>query len=145
MACTSFDFLTLGPAMSGRELEQSLLEHLRSLILELGKGLAFVGSQHHLEDGSQAYNTTTRWFPSIHYAILDAQSRKYHLTRIILHENCVYFYHSWQPLFPTAIMRVNIITAAENHPYDMNVITFIRSGVPSISAIYAHLPKHLNT
>jgi hypothetical protein len=45
----SFDFLALGPAMSERELEQSLLEHLRSLIFELGKGFAFGGSQHHLE------------------------------------------------------------------------------------------------
>jgi predicted nuclease of restriction endonuclease-like (RecB) superfamily len=51
----SFDFLALGPAMSERELEQSLQEHLRSLILELGKGFAFVGSQHHLEVGGQDY------------------------------------------------------------------------------------------
>lgn len=51
----SFDFLTLGPAMSERELEQGLLEHLRSLILELGKGFAFVGSQHPLEVGGQDY------------------------------------------------------------------------------------------
>ncbi|VTZ65819.1 hypothetical protein EMEDMD4_910036 [Sinorhizobium medicae] len=45
----SFDFLALGPAMSERELEQGQLEHLRSFIYELGKGFAFVGSQHHLE------------------------------------------------------------------------------------------------
>lgn len=51
----SFDFLALGPAISERELEQNLLEHLRSLILELGKGFAFVGSQHHLEVGGQDY------------------------------------------------------------------------------------------
>jgi predicted nuclease of restriction endonuclease-like (RecB) superfamily len=51
----SFDFLALGPAISERELEQGLLEHLRSLILELGKGFAFVGSQHHLEVGGQDY------------------------------------------------------------------------------------------
>ncbi|WP_104663885.1 PDDEXK nuclease domain-containing protein [Ensifer adhaerens] len=51
----SFDFLALGPAMSERELEQGLIEHLRSLILELGKGFAFVGSQHHLEVGGQDY------------------------------------------------------------------------------------------
>nr|WP_272937860.1 DUF1016 domain-containing protein [Xaviernesmea oryzae] len=51
----SFDFLALGPAMSERELEQGLLEHLRSLILELGKGFAFVGSQHPLEIGGQDY------------------------------------------------------------------------------------------
>ena len=31
------------------------IEHLRSLILELGKGFAFVGSQYHLEVGGQDY------------------------------------------------------------------------------------------
>jgi predicted nuclease of restriction endonuclease-like (RecB) superfamily len=51
----SFDFLGLGPDISERELERSLLEHLRSLILELGKGFAFVGSQYHLEVGGQDY------------------------------------------------------------------------------------------
>jgi predicted nuclease of restriction endonuclease-like (RecB) superfamily len=40
----SFDFLALGPDISERELERGLLEHLRELILELGKGFAFVGS-----------------------------------------------------------------------------------------------------
>jgi predicted nuclease of restriction endonuclease-like (RecB) superfamily len=51
----SFDFLALGPDMSERELELGLLEHLRALILELGKGFAFVGSQYHLEVGRQDY------------------------------------------------------------------------------------------
>lgn len=50
----SFDFLALGPEISERELERSLLEHLRSLILELGKGFAFVGSQYCLEVGGQS-------------------------------------------------------------------------------------------
>jgi predicted nuclease of restriction endonuclease-like (RecB) superfamily len=45
----SFDFLAFGPRMSERELERGLLEHLRSLILELGKGFA-----------SSAANTTSR-------------------------------------------------------------------------------------
>ena len=51
----SFDFLAFGPELSERELERGLLEHLRSLILELGKGFAFVGSQYHLEVGGQDY------------------------------------------------------------------------------------------
>ncbi len=51
----SFDFLGLTAEISERELERSLLEHLRSLILELGKGFAFVGSQYHLEVGGQDY------------------------------------------------------------------------------------------
>jgi predicted nuclease of restriction endonuclease-like (RecB) superfamily len=58
----SFDFLALGPDMSERELERGLLEHLRALILELGKGFAFVGSQYHLEVGGQDYYIDTLFY-----------------------------------------------------------------------------------
>ncbi|TAM10844.1 MAG: DUF1016 domain-containing protein [Nevskiaceae bacterium] len=51
----SFDFLSLGPKMLERDLERGLIEHLRALILELGKGFAFVGSQYHLEVVGQDY------------------------------------------------------------------------------------------
>jgi predicted nuclease of restriction endonuclease-like (RecB) superfamily len=51
----NFEFLSLGAEMRERELERGLLEHLRSLIMELGKGFAFVGSQYHLEVGCQDY------------------------------------------------------------------------------------------
>lgn len=51
----NFGFLALADDLSERELERSLLEHLRSLILELGKGFAFVGSQYHIEVGGQDF------------------------------------------------------------------------------------------
>ncbi len=51
----SFDFLALGPDLLERDLERGLLEHLRSLILELGKGFAFVGSQYRLDVGGQDF------------------------------------------------------------------------------------------
>lgn len=51
----TFDFLALGPEILERDLERGLIEHLRSLILELGKGFAFVGNQYHLEVGGQDY------------------------------------------------------------------------------------------
>ncbi len=41
----SFDFLTLTEPFAERELEKGLLTHLRDLLLELGRGFAFVGSQ----------------------------------------------------------------------------------------------------
>lgn len=41
--------------MSERQLERGLTEHIRDLILELGKGFAFVGSQYHLEVGGQDF------------------------------------------------------------------------------------------
>jgi predicted nuclease of restriction endonuclease-like (RecB) superfamily len=51
----SFEFLSLSADMEERDLERGLIEHLRSLILELGKGFAFVGSQYHLTVGGQDY------------------------------------------------------------------------------------------
>jgi predicted nuclease of restriction endonuclease-like (RecB) superfamily len=41
----NFDFLTLAEPFAERELEKGLLTHLRDLLLELGRGFAFVGSQ----------------------------------------------------------------------------------------------------
>lgn len=51
----TFDFLSLGPEAQERDLERGLLEHVRSFLLELGKGFALVGSQYHLEVGGQDY------------------------------------------------------------------------------------------
>lgn len=50
-----FDFLDLGEEAHERDLEQALLEQLRSLLLELGLGFAFVGSQYHLNVGGQDF------------------------------------------------------------------------------------------
>ena len=41
----NFDFLTLTDPFAERDLERGLLLHLRDLLLELGRGFAFVGSQ----------------------------------------------------------------------------------------------------
>ena len=51
----NFDFLTLGDDAKERELERGLLEHIRSFLLELGVGFAFVGSQFHLEVGGEDF------------------------------------------------------------------------------------------
>ncbi len=51
----NFDFLALGPKLLERDLEQGLIQHLRDLILELGKGFAFVGTQYQLSIGGQDY------------------------------------------------------------------------------------------
>lgn len=50
-----FDFLQLGPEARERDLEHALLLHLRSILLELGVGFAFVGNQFRLEVGGQDY------------------------------------------------------------------------------------------
>lgn len=51
----NFDFLSLGNDLAERDLERGLLEHIRSFLLELGVGFAFVGSQYHLEIGGQDF------------------------------------------------------------------------------------------
>ncbi len=50
-----FDFLTLSPEAKERDLERSLIADVRALLLELGRGFAFVGSQYPLEVGGQDY------------------------------------------------------------------------------------------
>ena len=51
----NFDFLTVAAAAREREVERGLLLHLRDLLLELGRGFSFVGSQVLLEVGDQAF------------------------------------------------------------------------------------------
>ena len=51
----NLDFLGLSDNISERQLERSLLDHLKDFLLELGKGFAFAGSQYHLEVGDQDY------------------------------------------------------------------------------------------
>lgn len=48
-----FDFMALAPDIKERELERALVARVKDLLLEMGKGFAFIGSQHHLEVGGQ--------------------------------------------------------------------------------------------
>jgi len=50
-----FDFLSLGPEVRERELEQALLVHVRDFLLEMGAGFALVGSQFHLQVGDRDF------------------------------------------------------------------------------------------
>jgi hypothetical protein len=51
----NFDFLTVTREAQEREIERGLLIHLRDLLLELGRGFAFVGSQLPLEVGDETF------------------------------------------------------------------------------------------
>lgn len=51
----NFDFLGLTEEASERDVEQSLVLHVRKFLLELGVGFAFVGQQYHLEIGDQDF------------------------------------------------------------------------------------------
>lgn len=51
----NFDFLTLESGYRELELEQGLIDHIQKLLLELGKGFAFIGRQYHLEIAGDDY------------------------------------------------------------------------------------------
>ena len=51
----NFDFLTLHQEAVERDLEKGLLTHIQKFLLELGAGFSFVGSQYHIEVGTQSY------------------------------------------------------------------------------------------
>jgi predicted nuclease of restriction endonuclease-like (RecB) superfamily len=51
----NFDFLTVTEAAKEREIERGLLIHLRDLLLELGRGFSFVGSQVPLTVDGQTF------------------------------------------------------------------------------------------
>ncbi len=51
----NFDFLTLGEKALEKDLEKALTQQIRSFLLELGVGFAFLGSQYHIEVGEQDF------------------------------------------------------------------------------------------
>jgi predicted nuclease of restriction endonuclease-like (RecB) superfamily len=59
----NFDFLTLASSAKEREGERGLLLYLRDLLLELGRGVAFVGSQVPLEVGGQTFYLDLPFLP----------------------------------------------------------------------------------
>ncbi len=50
-----FDFLTLRETAHEREVERALVNRVKGLLLELGKGFSFIASQHHLKVGGQDF------------------------------------------------------------------------------------------
>jgi len=52
----NFDFLTLDSDYRELELERALVDNIQKLLLELGKGFAFIGRQYHMEiEGDDYY------------------------------------------------------------------------------------------
>ena len=51
----NFDFLTVAEDAHEREIERGLLLHLRDLLLELGRGFSFIGSQVPLPIGDETF------------------------------------------------------------------------------------------
>lgn len=50
-----FDFLTLHEKATEKEIELSLVEHIRDFLLELGEGFSFMGNQYRINIGGDDY------------------------------------------------------------------------------------------
>lgn len=50
-----FDFLQLSEDFKEKDIENQLVNHIRKFLLELGKGFAFVGQQHHIQIAEKDY------------------------------------------------------------------------------------------
>lgn len=50
-----FDFIPFKADMLERDIENELVKNVTALLLELGKGFAFLGNQYHLEVGSEDF------------------------------------------------------------------------------------------
>ena len=50
-----FDFLHMGEQLQERELEKTLIQHIKKFMLELGKGFAYVGNQYNLQVEGDEY------------------------------------------------------------------------------------------
>lgn len=75
----NFEFLGIAEDALEKEVERASLEHIRTFLLELGKGFAFVGSQYHLDIGGEDfyldllfYHTQLRC-----YIVIDLKSGKF--------------------------------------------------------------------
>lgn len=69
----TFDFLSISEKVSERDLEKSLVEHLKEFLLELGVGFAFVGKQFQMEIGGKDFYLDLLFYHTrIHcYVVID--------------------------------------------------------------------------
>jgi predicted nuclease of restriction endonuclease-like (RecB) superfamily len=74
-----FKFLCLEENFREKELEQGLINHMQKLLLELGKGFAFVGRQHRLEiDGKEFVIDLLFYYIPMHcYAIVELKNSEF--------------------------------------------------------------------
>jgi predicted nuclease of restriction endonuclease-like (RecB) superfamily len=75
----NFEFLNVSDRAAEREIHQGLIEHIRSFLLELGAGFAFVGSEYHLEiDGQDFYIDLLFYHLKLHcYVVVELKAGKF--------------------------------------------------------------------
>ncbi len=75
----NFDFLTVRERAHEREVERGLLTHLRDLLLELGRGFAFIGSQVPIQvDGETFYIDLLFYHVRLHcYFVIELKTGRF--------------------------------------------------------------------
>lgn len=74
-----FDFLSLDEKFKEKELEQSLIDHVQKLLMEFGRGFAFVGRQCELEvDGDEFLVDLLFYHTVLHcYVVVELKTGKF--------------------------------------------------------------------
>lgn len=74
-----FDFISMDEGFRERELEQGLIDHVQKLLMEFGRGFAFVGRQCKLEvDGDEFFLDLLFYHTSLHaYVIAELKTEKF--------------------------------------------------------------------
>ena len=75
----NFDFLSLGQDAQERDLERSLVDHIRDFLLELGIGFAFLGSQYPIVVSGKEYRLDLLFYHTrLHcYVVIDLKTGEF--------------------------------------------------------------------
>ena len=74
-----FDFLTMTAPYDERDIEQQLVAHITTFLLELGKGFAFIGRQYAVEVGGTEYFMDLLFYHVILkcYVVVELKNKKF--------------------------------------------------------------------
>lgn len=74
-----FDFLTMTAPYNERDIEQQLVAHITTFLLELGKGFAFIGRQHPVEIGGTQYFMDLLFYHVVLkcYVVVELKNKKF--------------------------------------------------------------------
>jgi predicted nuclease of restriction endonuclease-like (RecB) superfamily len=75
----TFDFMAMTEPYNERDVERQLTQHITQFLLELGKGFAFIGRQHHLEiAGNDYYIDLLFYHVTLKcYVVVELKNRKF--------------------------------------------------------------------
>lgn len=75
----TFDFMAMTAPYNERDVERQLTQHITQFLLELGKGFAFIGRQHHLEvAGNDYYIDLLFYHVTLKcYVVVEIKNRKF--------------------------------------------------------------------